>query len=203
MLDPNFWQIEREKLAAILYPFMSVLSSLGAISAAQRLAEQGVTAEPGSGAAADWARQYTGALIEQIGSQNQKVVDKILATWKDTPGATRQDLIAQLRPVLADNDYRATLISTTEATRGVSGGDSATYQNAGIGAVVFGPPAHANCRCFTSPQRYKGGWVIIWESDRDERVCQQPIDTPWGTVTGCKELQNTVISEGEYLGEKI
>lgn len=203
--DPLFWQSEKARLAARLFGFVAQLAQLGAMAAAQNLRSQGLNIDttPGNQAAAQWARQYTDDLLNLLGSTNEKVVGEVVAGWIETPGATRQDLIDQLKPLLENNEYRADMIGTTEVTRATNAGDALMYESAGIGKVVFPPPGHVNCRCFTSPKRYRGVWVIVWETDRDEVVCTSPISTPWGVVEGCHALQNVVISEGDYLGQKI
>jgi len=199
-LNPDFWANERKRLVAILSPFVAVVAGIAAAAAAKRI---GIPTAENNEQLDEWRREYTDALAEQLNNTSQGKVNDALTVWADTPDATREDLRAQLSPVLADNEARAEAIGTTESTRVFSEGDTAAYRIAEIGRVAFGPPAHVECRCFTSPQRYRGGWVIIWETDRDEIVCRQPIDAPWGTVNGCRELQNTIISEGEYLGQKI
>jgi hypothetical protein len=37
----------------------------------------------------------------------------------------------------------------------------------------------------------------------DEEVCTEDIETPWGYVAGCKDLDDTVISDGPYGGKKL
>ncbi len=46
-------------------------------------------------------------------------------------------------------------------------------------------------------------WVVIWRTNRDELVCKQPLDTPWGVVGGCLGLEDIVISPGEFLGGEL
>jgi hypothetical protein len=44
--------------------------------------------------------------------------------------------------------------------------------------------------------------VVVWQTDKDDSVCTQQIDTPWGTVDGCQDLDGVVVSEGDYLGQQ-
>jgi len=77
-------------------------------------------------------------------------------------------------------------------------------QRVGLPATMFKAPAHPRCRCYTRPTLLPNGeWVVVWSTARDDTVCRQPIQTPWGRVNGCRELHGMIVSEGNYAGRKL
>jgi hypothetical protein len=204
-IPPAFWADERNRLLALFLPKMEALAMAGAVNAALKLRGVGITFDPmlANAAAAAWARVYTDALLQRLQTTDQAVVGKILANWVATPGATMGDLVNQLAPAFANNTARADLIAITETTRATAEGEAIVYREAGIGAVLYNPPGHPGCRCWTAAVRRDGQNLVVWKTNRDEVVCRQKLSTPWGTVEGCRALHNTVISAGELAGQKI
>ena len=91
----------------------------------------------------------------------------------------------------------------TETTRAFAQGEALLYQAAGVGQMLYVPPAHPGCRCWTAAVRSGGETLIVWKTNRDDVVCRQPLVTPWGTMDGCRSLHNMVISAGSRAGKKL
>ena len=58
-----------------------------------------------------------------------------------------------------------------------------------------------NCRCWLAVKKVGNQDVVVWQTNKDDLVCDQPLDVPWGTVDGCAGLDNMVVSDGYYLGD--
>jgi len=167
-----------------------------------------VTASVGGGAdwatvnadAAAWARNYVGELITRVTATTRGAVREAVASWVET-GAKLPDLVKVLEPTFGKR--RAELISATEVTRAFDEANDRVRQRIGLPATMKKAPAHPGCRCATRPVLLKSGeWVIVWYTVRGDRVCRQPLDTPWGRVNGCHDLHGMIVSEnygGEYL----
>jgi len=204
MLPVDFWQKEWGELLSLLLPEVEERAISGAQAGKEKLRQAGISFddELANAAAARWAREYAGKLVDLMNSTSQNVVGEIVANWIETPGSTLGDLTNRLTPLLADNSERALSISVTETTSAYAQGEAVVYENLGIPRAVFLPPGHPRCRCWVATKRVRDQWVVVWLANRDEVTCQTPIRTPWGRVEGCRELHNTVISEGEFLGRK-
>lgn len=147
-----------------------------------------------------WARKHAGELIEGVTKRTQNAVREAVAAWIES-GGEMKDLVDALEPLFGRS--RAELIAVTEVTRAYGEANDLVRRQAGLPGAVMREPAHPNCRCNTRPHLLGDGtWVIVWETARDELVCQQPVETPWGTVDGCGALQGMVVSErhgGKYV----
>jgi hypothetical protein len=207
MLPADFWTNERQRLLAILRPALEAIAVAGANAGDRKLRNLGLIFdnELAHAEAARWARNYTDSLLEQFGTTTQRGVGEVIASWAETPGSTSGDLIERLKPFLGNNVARADLVSVTETTRAFAQGESIVYQRVGAGRMVFSPPGHPGCRCWSNMKRVRsdGSLVAVWQTNRDDLVCKRKIETPWGFVNGCRELQGTIISEGPYLGQKF
>lgn len=205
-MPPDFWEREKERLLGLLLPILERLSIAGAKSGAEKLRDVGIEFDDtlANAAAARWARQRAGELIELLTATSRKLIGQVMGNWIETPGSTLGSLAEQLLPITGQNADRAFTIAVTETTNAYSAGEVAAYEEAGLPRAVFAPAAHPRCRCWPRPKRLKTGeWVVLWTTNRDEIVCKTPITTPWGVVEGCRELHNTVISEGPYLGKNL
>ena len=215
---PTFWENENAQLLALILPVLQEGAEQGVDGASEYLFQLGLAFDPtlAHADAITWARTHTDALLQQFGTTNQNVVGAILGNWIATPGGTMGQLADQLarqlgglgadEPIPPAARHRARLIGVTEATRAFARGEELAYQRAGIPKVVFGPPGHPRCRCWERPVRLQNGdFVVVWSTNRDEIVCQQPILVPWQPkpMPGCRSLHNMVISEGEYLGKRL
>jgi len=216
-LPANFWGEERNHLLAVLLPAVEEIAIAGVNTGIERLANVGITAdfELAHAGAAKWARQYTDALLDRFNTVTQGSVGQVVENWIATPGATRKDLEARLAPILNDNVRRAETVGVTEVTRAMAQGEYVVYESAGVllppqfdtgvgFESTFGPPLHPNCRCWPRVVRLPNDvWIVVWQTNRDELVCTQKRDTPWGVVNGCREMNGKVLSAGQYMGKSL
>ena len=205
MLPADFWSTEQRYLAAVIRPRLQTLAMAGAMDAVGRLQQIGlfVNDDLVNADAAQWANQYTDTLLQQMGTTSRNGVGKIIDGWVSTPGADLGDLERQLKPYLDDNQIRAWRVAVTETTRAYAEGNNIAHIRAGISPAIYTPPAHPNCYCTLSVRhlRQANAWVQVWYTNNDEKVCRQPLETPWGTVNGCRALNGIIVSEGSYLGQ--
>ena len=111
------------------------------------------------------------------------------------------DLFGELDSLYSFGRSRAEMIAVTEVTNAYANGQRGVYDEAGVPLPAYQPAAHPRCRCWTTTALLPSNeWVIVWQTNNDELVCTQPLDTPWAMVGGCKELHGRVVSEGPYLG---
>lgn len=205
MLPSDFWPTERDKLAAVIRPRLTTLALGGAFEGIQRLQGLGIFLDDDlvNADAIAWARQYTDDLLNKLGTTSQRLVGDIIGNWAETPGATMGDLERALLPVLDNNQVRAWRVAVTETTRAYAQGNNIAHQRAGIPPAVYLPPAHPNCYCSLHVKRVGADWVQVWYTNVDEKVCHQPLNTPWGTVNGCRALESVCVSAGAHLGQKV
>jgi hypothetical protein len=165
--------------------------------------------------AVEWSRRYTFDLVRELRGFTERGWDKItqqqrelieqlqtsISEFYEDPEnlrGLREKLIRYFGPSRAEN------IATTEVTRAAAMGDSEVLRQAGVGAPVYHPPAHPRCRGSMGLERLPNGeWVSVWLTREDERVCSQPLQTPWGTALGCRDLGEgggRVLNQGRYLG---
>ena len=215
-LPPDFWAKEKARLQAIFLPHLTNMAQAGVSLGAARLLQAGIAFDE-TGAhdqAAQWAREHTDALLDVVGTTTERGVGDRIATWLETPGADAGELERMLMPFLDGNVSRASNVGITEVTRAVAQGNLLAFTQAGVtappmwsdptGERMYGPPApHPNCRCDVGMVRHEGKLVVVWFTNKDDLVCRQEIETPWGTVMGCRALQGVCISTGEYLGKKV
>lgn len=205
-LPVDFWVQEKEKLLGVLLPQVETIAIAGTAAGATRLSQVGLAFDSSlaHAAAARWAREHAGELVDLVNSTSERTIAEITSNWIETPGATIGDLTAQLAPVLEGNAERAFTVGVTETTRSFAAGEAIVYAQTGIPRPVFQPAAHPRCHCWTAVKRLRSGeWVVVWMTNRNEVVCRSPLQTPWGRVEGCRALHNVVISEGPYLGRKV
>jgi len=207
VLDEDFWANE----AALFLPTFIALLTAGAQDAVATEADILASSFDisldwtlANSEAAAWARQHAAELVDGITKTTARSVGETVATWIETEGSTVGQLFDTLRQSYTFSDSRSRNIGVTEVTNAYAEGREMAYTEGGIPAAVFKPTAHPNCRCWDAAVLLSDNtWVIVWRTNRDELVCRQPIDTPWATVAGCRELENMVISDGPYLGEKL
>jgi len=202
--DAAFWAGEQEALKRVL--LQQVLKHVVGLSGT--VIEEAMAAFAGgadwalvNADAAKWARGYVGKLIKGITETTRVATRETVATWVET-GRALPDLVKTLIPVFGRG--RAELIAATEVTRAYDEANDLVRQRVGLPATAFKAPAHPGCRCYTRPVLLPNGtWVVVWASVKDERVCQRPVDAPWGRVNGCQALQGVIVSEGDYLGRLL
>ncbi len=142
-INDSFWRNEKSRLLAILQPRLTQMAVDAAKQAAQK-AGIGFNPALANAHAARWARDYTDALLDQLGTTSAKGVGEIIGAWVETPGATYGELQKSLMEYGA---VRAQAIAVTETTRAYSEGEQQAYLNEGI--------TH---------------WV--WRTNNDELVCR-------------------------------
>jgi hypothetical protein len=159
--------------------------------------------------AEQWARDHAGQLIRQVTDTTKQAVADQVAEWAQSSEGL-QGLIDRVAGLTDDdakpifNRARAERIAVTEATNTYGGANATAWAAAGYAPAAYKPGAHVGCRCYLQPWRTKDGIkVLVWYTARDERVCSRPLKTPWGPVTGCREMHRTIVSEGPMLGKKV
>lgn len=151
--------------------------------------------------AADWANRFVGDEIKRVLDTTRTAVRSAVRNWIEA-GQELPELTKALTPTFGKS--RAELIAATEVTRAFSEANNLAWQAQGLPAISYRSPAHPRCRCWQRPEILPDKtWVIVWQTAVDERVCQVPIETPWGTVAGCGDLHGRIVSEGPYLGERF
>lgn len=206
-LPADFWNEESRFLAAVIRPRLLTLVTAGAMDGVRKLAVAGLFVDDDlvNQDAASWATRYTDDLLRQFNTTTERGVGQIIQSWISTPGADMGDLEKQLLPYLDKNQTRAWRVAVTETTRAYAEGNNIAHIRAGVPAAAYKPPAHPNCYCTLSVRRLRSTneWVQVWYTNVDEKVCRQPLETPWGTVSGCRALHGVIVSEGEHLGKHI
>ena len=206
-LPMNFWSTERKNLAAIIRPRLAKVAGIGVQAAEQKLNQANIYFDNtlAHAKAAQWAAQHTDDLLNLLGTTTEQFVGAELSNWIKTPGATISQLAEALTPGLDGNIARAWTVAVTETTRAFAEGNRLAYLQAGMPDIAYNNPSHPNCRCGTAAKRLRASnaWVIVWETNNDEKVCDQPLDTPWGSVEGCEALQDVIVSYGPSLGRKF
>jgi hypothetical protein len=201
--DDGFWEAETQTFRQ---RFLGQLQQI--VNGLVDIAIDDVTAQLGGGAdwagvnadAARWAREYVGELITGITETTRASVREDVAAWIET-GARLDDLIDALAPTFGRR--RADLIASTEVTRAFDEANDLVRQSVGLPRAEKKAPAHPRCRCATRPQLLPNGeWCVVWYTVRGDRVCKQPLNTPWGGVNGCRDLHKMIVSEN-YGGRML
>jgi hypothetical protein len=146
-----------------------------------------------------WARAYEYQLITGITETTKRQTQAALGDWI-AEGEDFPSLIQRIQEIF-NNPVRAEMIAATEATRVYAKANAEAWAAQGVQPAIYTPPAHPRCRCYVQPKRLAPGVeVIVWYTGRDELVCTQPLQTPWGEIAGCQGMHKRVISGGEYGG---
>lgn len=214
LTDPVVWAQNEIDMRTRLAPLIKDLANY----AAKRV-QQTVSTTGGTGTEINWnlanenaeayARQHAGEMIKGITDTTKNALADVVAKWSQT-GEGIDGLIKRVGEMTNDggkpifNSVRAEMIGITEATNIYAGANNEAWSAAGYSPAAKKPGAHVKCRCYIQPYKMADGTkVMVWYTARDERVCRQPLNTPWGEVKGCAELHRTVISEGKHMGAKV
>ncbi|HBA90866.1 MAG TPA: hypothetical protein DCZ08_03530 [Anaerolineaceae bacterium] len=156
---------------------------------------------------ATWAKRHAGELVTGVMDTTKREIGQQVAQWSQT-GEGLDGLTQRIGSLTEEGSRifspeRAETIAITEATNSFSAANAMSWQQAGYAPAAYKPAAHVKCRCYLQPWKMSDGTkVLVWYTARDERVCTQPLTTPWGAVDGCRDLHRVVISEGPHLGKK-
>lgn len=215
-INQNWIDAHRDALMIIISQALISVAQLGVTLGAEALGEftLGISINWSlvNQNAVNWARQHAAALVRELDDTTQAALNQAVTDWTAAGGESKADLAARIRAMtdpttgLAFSPYRARLIAQTESTNVFSGGNAMAWLAAGLPRVLLQPSVHPGDRCRLQPKRLAdGSWVITWQTARDELVCTQDIDVPWGsgTVEGCRALNGVIVSEGDRLGEKV
>ena len=182
-LDAAFWASEQGKMIADLRPELGRMvrdSMATTATTVPILWDEVVIAEE----ALDWARGYTYDLVTGLNGNTQRLLQRVVPQFVETPGMTVGQLRAELEP--AFGQARAQMIATTEVTRAYSQGTDIIQRQLAAGGLEMQriwhtsgddrvcdicvplngkpetewaqaspmaetpPPAHPNCRCWTT-----------------------------------------------------
>ncbi len=206
-LGPEFWRNEQEIFRPAVTELMTQAAQ-DAIGTEAAILEDsfGISADwtLANAEAAAWARKESARLVRGITRTTRRSIGQTVGAWIETPGSTVGQLFETLQRSYTFSARRAQTIGVTEVTNAYSEGRELAYIEAGIPEAVFKPTAHPNCRCWDGAVLLADNtWVVVWRTNKDELVCKQPIETPWGVVGGCRGLNGRVISGGPWLGEKL
>jgi HK97 family phage portal protein len=212
--DPVMWRAREDAMREMLEPVFLQLAAFG-ISRVQRTTEM-----LGDGSVTvnwnlvnkdveSWARQHAGEMVSNVTRTTRDAVANQVAAWSQT-GEGVDGLLKRIQDMTRDDGapvfgpVRAEMIAITESTNVYAGANSQAWTSAGYAPAVFKPGAHVRCRCYLQPFKMPDGLrVLVWYTAMDERVCTDPITTPWGRVDGCAALHRVVVSEGPHLGKKV
>jgi hypothetical protein len=158
--------------------------------------------------AAMWASRHAAELVKEVPPETAKAIADETTQWIRS-GDGLDGLITRIekyRDIYGRilGKERAEVIATLLSTTVYAYANAIGMVNAGYPKPLILPSIHKGCRCSIREWTFEdGSKAIRWLTARDERVCNDPIETPWGVVHGCKDLHNMIISEGPYLGKHI
>jgi hypothetical protein len=212
--DPVLWVNQEMDMRARLAPLIKEMAAFSAKRVQSTVSVVGnsdisINWDLANSNAEAWANQHAGEMIKNLTDTTKFAVADQVAKWSQT-GEGVDGLIKRIsglsdenkKPIF--NSVRAEMIGITEATNLYAGANNQAWSAAGYAKAAYKPGAHVRCRCYMQPFKLADGTkVLVWYTARDERVCHQPLNAPWGEVKGCAELHKTIVSEGSHMGEKV
>lgn len=187
-LDKQWWSDELDTLAGVMKPLIQDAVNTGAIDNADMLTvSSGITLDTSefNTYAAQYALDYTDAVLKGFNSTTQDGVGAIIARYIGTPGTTLPDLIQAFQDSLLFGKYRARLFAVTETTRAFNIGQYHAAvgfaKSAGVAmlyAISMLPPLHPLCRCGHNDQFVYDddgnivGMDAVWLTANDDHVCE-------------------------------
>lgn len=214
LLDPVLWVNQETDMRVRIAPLLKELANHAARRVQQTVSNVGqsdasVNWDLANENAEAWARQHAGEMIRNVTQTTREAVGDLVAQWTQT-GEGIDGLIARVSALTDEggkpifNSVRAEMIGITEATNVYAGANNQAWSAAGYKPAAKLPGAHVRCRCYLQPYKLQDNTrVLVWYTARDERVCKQTLETPWGRVSGCSDLHRTIVSEGPHMGEKV
>ncbi len=207
----TLWQNHEANILDALTNNLASLALFGAQAAQESLGEPSLAVNWHlvNQQAADYAREYAAEMVSNITDTTRQRLREEHAAWIES-GEPMDGLIRRIEGLTKDdgaaifNRARARLIAQTESTNIYANANAMAWQASGIPPAMFKPTAHIGCRCYLQPYKLPNGeWVIVWYTARDDLVCVEPIETPWGKVEGCRGLHTRIVSQGKWLGRKL
>lgn len=210
-MDAGVWAQANELFRAAVAPIAADIAAKAAADAAARVTSTGISVsfDLTNIAARNWAEKYAAEQIANVSEVTRKAVRRAISDWVSEGRANGIAGLRERLEALTDEtgvplfgEIRAARIARTEATNVYAGATGASLQANGYGKVLYKPAAHVNCRCYIQPATMQDGTkIVVWYTARDELVCTKELDTPWGKVSGCRDLHRTIVSEG-HAGEQ-
>lgn len=204
--DNSFWSALDEILGKAIQPIVMQIATKAVRDTVNSISLT-TSFEMTNTAAIEWAYLYSASEITKVNETTKKAVRKTIAEWIEG-GEGVAELRKRLEELVDEtgmqlfSEARAKRIAQSELTSIYAGAKAKVLEANGYRKAVFIPRAHVNCHCYIQPATVDGVKVIVWYTARDEMVCEREIETPFGTVNGCKELHRTIVSEG-YAGRKL
>ena len=207
--DAALWSAMTAELRGVIEPILLELTQQAVTRVQATLGKTAISVnwELANEQAAAWAKQHAGELVSGVMDTTKREIGALVAEWTQT-GEGLEGLTRRIGNLTEEGSRifgpeRAETIAITEATNTYASANALSWQQAGYAPAAYRPAAHVKCRCYLQPWRMRDGTkVLVWYTARDERVCTQPLQTPWGQVNGCRELHRVVVSEGSHLGKK-
>jgi hypothetical protein len=207
--DATWWAFHQAQLLDELAHQTGLIARLGAQAAREALGQPAIAVNWGlvNRGAVDWASSHAAALVRNVEPVTRQAVQQAVSDWAAS-GQPLSNLAGRIRDLSsaeggAFSPARAQRIAQTESTNAFAQGNVLAWEAAGVQRAAYQPAAHVNCRCYLQPFRMPDGtFVMVWYTAHDERVCVQPLETPWGEVAGCRNLHDTIVSHGQWLGQK-
>lgn len=209
--DPAIWAAMADQMRGTIEPLLLELTAQAVNRVQTTLGKTAIEInwDLANEQAAAWAKQHAGELVTNVMDTTRREVGAQVAEWSQT-GEGLEGLTRRIEAMTDDDGgrifsgQRAETIAITESTNTYSAANANAWQAAGYAPAVYKPAAHVKCRCYLQPWKMPdGSRVLVWYTARDERVCSEPLTTPWGGVAGCRDLHRSIVSEGPMLGKKV
>lgn len=153
--------------------------------------------------AVNWSKEFAADRVKAITETTRLQIGEIVSDGL-TNGWGIDEIADAISKSTGFSESRSEVIAITEVTTAFAEANERAWVAAGYAPARFKPSAHPRCRCRLQPHTMPDGTkVLVWHTARDERVCTEPIDTPWRVVKGCKELHRMVVSDGQFLGQSL
>lgn len=205
--SPAIWDVIDSILADAMRPVFANIASK-AVDDNSRIAEFTISYDLTNQRAREIALLQVLESVVAINNTTKRAIQSAVADWKAKGNENGvQGLIDRVKFLTDRNGNpifdmaRAERIAQSEATEVYAIATEEALVANGYPKALYKPKAHVGCRCYIQPASKGNEKYIVWYTVRDEMVCKQELDTPWGIVQGCRELHRTIVSEG-HVGEK-
>lgn len=203
----SIWEVIDNILADAMRPIFANIASK-AVDDNSKIAEFIISYDLTNQRAREIALLQVLESVVAINDTTKRAIQSAVADWKAKGNENGvQGLIDRVKFLKDRNGNpifdmaRAERIAQSEATEVYAIATEEALVANGYPKALYKPKAHVGCRCYIQPASKGNEKYIVWYTVRDEMVCKQELDTPWGIVQGCRELHRTVVSEG-HAGKK-